>query len=443
MTDRWVGLQAGVDALKWARLLRRAHEAALRGGHAPAIVRDVIADSWERCTQTGVDPGDPDAPLVIDPDDARGRWEEHPLSRATEILRGVLGGLLHDARHIVVVSDADGCLLWSEGHPEVLRASEAIRFCPGHGWSESAAGTNAVGTALAADHAVQVFSAEHYRSGVHGWQCSGAPVHDPDTGETLGVIDLTGSYKTAHPNNLALVQTAARLVESQLRAEMLERDARILSLFAEHAARHVGPAAAVSPSGRVLAATPTAWTTGRVKLPDGSDQTATDDGTEVIAHALGEGTLLIPARAKRHRPRPACMRLSLLGRNHAEFTYPGGTRRLTARHSEIAALLALHPHGLGSRELAELLYNEPGHEITARAELHRLRDILGAALATRPYRLIDIDIDMHRVDSLLNARHAAQAIAAYTGPLLPASKVPSIANARNRLEREIVAAATR
>jgi hypothetical protein len=443
MRDRWVGLQAGIDALKWARLLRRAHEAALRGGHPPAIVREVIADSWERCTQTGVDPGDPGAPLVIDPDDARGRWQEHPLSRATEIIRIVLGGLLHDARHIVVVSDADGCLLWSEGHPAVLRASEGIRFCPGYAWSETAAGTNAVGTALAADHAVQVFSAEHYRSEVHGWQCSGAPVHDPETGETLGVIDLTGSYQTAHPNNLALVQTAARLVESQLRAEMLERDTHILALFAKHTARAGGPAAVLSPSGRVLAATPTAWTTGRVELPENSDHTTTDDGTEVIAHALGEGTLLIPAAAKRRRPRSTCMRLSLLGRNHAQFTHPGGTRRLTARHSEIAALLALHPHGLDSRELAELLYNESGHEITVRAELHRLRNALGAALATRPYRLIDIDIDMHLVDSLLNARRTAQAIAAYTGPLLPTSTVPSIAKARDRLERQIAAAASR
>ena len=224
---------------------------------------------------------------------------------------------------------------------------------------------------------------------------------------------------------------------------MLERDTRILALFAKHTARNSGPAAALSPSGRVLAATPTAWTTGRVKLPDSSDQATTDDGTDLIAHTLGEGTLLVPAGAKRRRPRSECMRLKLLGRRHAEFTNPSGTRMLTARHSEIAALLALHPHGLGSRELAELLYNEPGHEIAARAELHRLRDILGPALATRPYRLIEIEVDAHLVDSLLNAGRAAQAIAAYSGPLLPASNVPSIANARDTLERRIAAAGSR
>jgi hypothetical protein len=35
----------------------------------------------------------------------------------------------------------------------------------GAGWGEGDAGTNAVGTALAVDHAVQVFAAEHFNEG--------------------------------------------------------------------------------------------------------------------------------------------------------------------------------------------------------------------------------------------------------------------------------------
>ncbi|HTU28361.1 MAG TPA: hypothetical protein VMF07_03200, partial [Solirubrobacteraceae bacterium] len=150
MRDSWIGLQAGVDARRWARVLRRAHDVALHGGHVPSIVRGVIADSWERCAETGIDPSEPGAPLVIAPDDAAERFLEHPLSQTTEVLRATLATLLYDARHILVVSDADGCLLWSEGHPDVLSASEEIRFTPGYAWSELAAGTNAVGTALAA-----------------------------------------------------------------------------------------------------------------------------------------------------------------------------------------------------------------------------------------------------------------------------------------------------
>jgi transcriptional regulator of acetoin/glycerol metabolism len=438
MRDSWVGLQAGVDAHKWARLLRRAHESAVNGGHVPAIVREVIANSWERCSETGVDPAEPGAPLMIDPQDARERWREHPLSRMTEILRSVLGDLLYDARHIVVVADADGCLLWSDGHPQVLRASEQIRFSPGHAWSERAAGTNAVGTALAADHAVQVFSAEHYRSEVHGWQCSGAPIHDPETGEKLGAIDVTGTYDTAHPHNLAVVQLAARLAEQQLRSEMLERDARILGLFAEHAAHHSGPAAALSPSGRVLASTGAgsdgdAWATGRITIPADASEVALHDGTEAAVHPLGEGTLVLPTRPARSRPRTTPSRLELLGKDRATLTTPTATHRLTARHSEIVALLSLHPDGLDARTLSRLLYGEAGHEVAVRAELHRLRDILGPGLATRPYRLIDIDADVEMLLRRLADRGSPAALDDDPGPLLPGSTVPGIIAARERL----------
>jgi transcriptional regulator of acetoin/glycerol metabolism len=383
MRDRWAGLEAGVDARKWATLLRRAHEASLRSGRTSKLVRGVIADSWDRCKQAGVDAGSPGAPRLLDDQDTSERWHEHPLSRATEVLRTVLGDLLYDARHIVVVSDADGTILWSDGHPDVLRASEGIRFTPGHAWSEQAAGTNAVGTALAADHALQVFSAEHYREEVHPWQCSAAPVHDPETGAPLGAIDVTGSYRTAHPHTLAMVQLAARLVEQQLRREMLERDNRILGLFADHAASYGGPAAAVSPSGRVLASTPTAWAAGRVEMPSAG----------IAAEPLGEGLLLVPESVEARARRAPAMRLSATGGGRVRIELAGGAvRLLSARHSEIVELLAEHPDGLDSHELAALLYGEPGHEVSLRAEMHRLREILGSALATRPYRMTGVEV---------------------------------------------------
>lgn len=451
MRDSSVGLQAGVDARSWARLLRRAHDSAVHGGHVPAIVREVIADSWERCSETGVDPGEPGAPLVIDPEDAGERWRAHPLHRMTEMLSSVLDDLLYDARHIVVASDADGCLLWSDGHPDVLRASERIRFSPGHAWSESAAGTNAVGTALAADHAVQVFSAEHYRSEVHGWQCSGAPVHDPETGDMLGAIDVTGTYDTAHPHNLALVQLAARLAEQQLRNEMLERDARILSLFAEHgwegtASR--GPAAALSPSGRVLASTgagwaPAPWTSGRIEIPAAASEVALHDGTQVTVHPLGEGTLVMPTRPAHSRPRTTPSRLELLGKDRATLMTPTAIHRLTARHSEIVALLALHPDGLDARALSRLLYGEAGHEVAVRAELHRLRDILGSGLVTRPYRLAGIDVDLLALRHQLAGGGPATSRDGDRGLLLPSSTVPAIVAARERLRTAVDDAAAR
>ena len=82
--------------------------------------------------------------------------------------------------YLVVVSDADGVLLQHRGQPGVrMRAAEMMNFSEGTLWSEPGAGTNAIGTAIARDHAVQVFGPEHFHEPVQRWVCSAAPVHDP------------------------------------------------------------------------------------------------------------------------------------------------------------------------------------------------------------------------------------------------------------------------
>ena len=84
--------------------------------------------------------------------------------------------------HIVAIADADANLLWVTGDRDTCERAREMRFQEGAAWSESDAGTNAVGTALALDHPVQIFSAEHVLEAVHPWTCSAAPIHDPGTG---------------------------------------------------------------------------------------------------------------------------------------------------------------------------------------------------------------------------------------------------------------------
>ena len=84
-----------------------------------------------------------------------------------------------------------------------------MNFAVGALWSEGGAGTNAIGTALAADHAVQVFAAEHFNEVVQAWTCAAAPVHDPDTGDLIGVIDLTSRMSTVHPHSFAVAVATA------------------------------------------------------------------------------------------------------------------------------------------------------------------------------------------------------------------------------------------
>jgi signal transduction histidine kinase len=213
----WLAVDAATSPALRARELRSAWERFVSGDPVRAV-RAPVVDSWRR--SVGVDPSsDHVAPAAVDRGEASDRWEAHPLRESAGVIRHCLQGIADEADHLIVVSDASGVLLELEGSVSVRsRAADSMNFTEGALWSEGGAGTNAVGTAVAADHAVQIFAAEHFNKIVHGWTCSAAPVHDPDTGELLGVIDLTGLQNTVHAHSLAAVMTTARAVEGHLRS---------------------------------------------------------------------------------------------------------------------------------------------------------------------------------------------------------------------------------
>lgn len=120
-------------------------------------------------------------------------------------------------------------------------------------------------------------------------------------------------------------------------------------------------------------------------------------------------------------------------------------RPLSLRHAELLLLLLEHPDGLTARELAVLLAAADLDPVTVRAELSRLRRVVGAAvLCARPYRLLaPVCSDVARVRSALESGTVAAAVAAYTGPLLPRSQAPGVTEVRDALAWELRAAVLR
>ncbi|WP_344421668.1 GAF domain-containing protein [Streptomyces lavendulocolor] len=219
MNDPWAAAERGAGPLERVEALRRAHEAFTAGGRARepvrAGVRAVVAESWKRSARARVSP-DGAACVEMDGDDLSAYRDGHPLAAVMPVIRELMGAYATDGEHLVAVCDAHGRLLWVEGHPGTLRRADRMNFVAGARWAESAAGTNAPGTAIAVDRPVQVFATEHYRRPVQAWTCAAAPVHDPRTGRLLGAVDITGGDGLAHPHSLAFVQAVARAAESQL-----------------------------------------------------------------------------------------------------------------------------------------------------------------------------------------------------------------------------------
>ncbi|HEV7964341.1 MAG TPA: GAF domain-containing protein, partial [Actinoplanes sp.] len=310
-SNPWLAIDATASPSLRARELQRIWYDYLSHGRLDRV-RLPIAESWSRSEVAGISPSHSRAPTMFtDRREVRERWEAHPLEVAAPLIRRWLGRVADESEHLIVVSDAEGLLLWLDGDARVRSAAaDAMNFVEGALWNEAGAGTNAIGTALAADHPVQVHAAEHFSEAVHGWTCSAAPVHDPEDGRLLGVIDLTGLMPRAHPDSLAAALAAARAVEADLRVRAQVRDAQLRVRYLERTASAGGKLALVSRSGRVIADHPEGFLQAeRVEIPDGGGVIVLPGGRTGFAEALDrEGAYIVhglrESRASRPRPEP-------------------------------------------------------------------------------------------------------------------------------------------
>ncbi len=436
-----LALGADVDHLRLARLLRRAHAVAIDTGVAPAMVRQIVSDSWRRSAEAGVDPARP-APRMLDVRRTAQRLVEHPLASVLPRVQELLQETMVESGYFAAFSDATGVLLWTEGPARALRSAVAPRFLPGCLCSEERIGTNAIGTALVLDRPVQIFSAEHFNHLLHGWICAAAPVHDPHSGELIGAIDISGEFRTAHAHSLALVASVARCAEGWLAAERQGTDERMLRLYRERWASQRCFTAVVTSSGRVLACDPPGWLGAHVDAAPDQERWPQGDGSTIHAQPLGDGFVVWRAGSAAPQPRRAQVKVAVLGRDRAEVSIERRRFELRLRHSEIVALLALHPQGMTVRDLALQMYGTAERQATIRAEVTRLRALLGQALRSRPYRLDDgVQVDLAAVQRELADGNPLAAARRCAGPLLPSSAAPGVVAARGHLARALRTAA--
>lgn len=393
MASGWQALRRGESVRERRSQLERAHaqfvgasdtaaEPELRQHFAAQqTLRPVVFDSWLRSRRRTLDPDRTPDRLALSAEELQELRRIHPLAQVLPVVQRLLLDEATDSGFIVAIGDAAGRLLWVDGDARLRAQAEDMGFTAGMDWSEAAVGTSAPGSALALDHAFQVFGAEHYNRSVHQWSCTAIPVHHPDDGSILGVIDVTGGDSAASPHLLPLVEATRSAVEAEL---------QLAALRARIERDRVAP--------------------GRSR---------------------SRGT----ASPRSHAPR-----LVLLGRDPGILECSGAALPLTGRHAEILLALAEAPRGLSAAVLAEQVYGDAGSERTLRAEVVRLRKWLtlhadAIDLESRPYRLSGaIRIDAREMLSALERGAHRLALAAYEGAVLPHSEAPVVIALRSDVD---------
>ena len=170
-----------------------------------------VAASWRRSVARGVDPATvanrhhPD----LDLDSRLVRCARPVIEQLAEQIAGA-------PVCVVLTDDRARLLVRLDTTVAIGRAADDNQFAEGFGYDEGAVGTNGVGTVLESGRSVHVVGAEHFVEPLQSYACAGAPVRDPVTGRTEGVLDVSCRAEHSSPILHSLVTSAAARIQDAL-----------------------------------------------------------------------------------------------------------------------------------------------------------------------------------------------------------------------------------
>lgn len=216
-------------------------------------VRPEVAISWHRCRdQYGVDPFLAAAP------EAFGQVA-HPLEH--DVVFSELGfraaSMVHEvasAGGIVMIADASGRVLAEWGDKATCAVADSAGLAPWYSWSESAVGTNGMGTALGAHKPVVIRREEHWCQAFHDWTCAGVAVRDVVSKESIAVLNISCWRGDLPTSARSWLVNAASHTQSRLRRRARNGGAELLAAFNHARSGLTAPLAAVDTSGKVVIA---------------------------------------------------------------------------------------------------------------------------------------------------------------------------------------------
>ena len=189
-----------------------------------AVVSGVVARSWQRCREAGLDPHAPKVPVRQRPDELAATIKRNGayIEAALPFMR-FLQSAVRGTGYILVLTDSSGIVIEAFGDSEVMARARENNYVPGCCRSEDEVGTNSIGLAMVERKPIQLCGPEHYNIRHHRWTCASAPVFSV-SGGFLGTVTLSGESTSVHPHTLGMVISASDAIQNRLREQRLENE---------------------------------------------------------------------------------------------------------------------------------------------------------------------------------------------------------------------------
>ncbi|SFJ33667.1 LytTr DNA-binding domain-containing protein [Amycolatopsis sacchari] len=216
-------------------------------------VRPEVAISWHRCREHyRVDPYITEAPVAVVEVD---HTPEHDVVFAELGFRAAsVAHEVSNAGGIVTVTDATGRIVGEWGDKATRAIAADCNLAPWYCWSESAAGTNGMGTALEAHAPVLIRGPEHWCRAFHDWTCAGVAVRHAVTREPIAVLNIS-RYRGELPTAVgAWLANAATKTQCTLRRRARDGGTELVAAYHQARAGSAVPLAAVDTAGKVVIA---------------------------------------------------------------------------------------------------------------------------------------------------------------------------------------------
>jgi transcriptional regulator of acetoin/glycerol metabolism len=207
--------------------MNHAWEQFVNKGKMESIVRPLIASSWRRCREMGVNPFLIKGQEVIPHKELQEKLNRcRKLVTVSRPFMKTLYEIVAGSGFLVLLTDEDGVVLELTGDPEVIRLAEHSKVGLGANLSERIMGTSTLGTVLVERVPMQVVAREHYCMVFHEWTCSAAPIFN-HKGRLLGVLNVSGHYERVHPHTLGMIVAAVKAIENELRLDETYQELRM------------------------------------------------------------------------------------------------------------------------------------------------------------------------------------------------------------------------